>query len=135
MYHALNYIYIYWILLLPSQIWNKYDQSNVKLLKQKWTQILPVRIQCLQSLFLSINNLLMEMICKFILDMVNIWYWCNNTNSTYVPYLTYNCSTNIRLKIGKLNLVDLAGSENIGRSGAVDKRAREAGKNNLEFCA
>ena len=34
-----------------------------------------------------------------------------------------------RLKIGKLNLVDLAGSENIGRSGAVDKRAREAGKN------
>ena len=24
--------------------------------------------------------------------------------------------------------VDLAGSENIGRSGAVDKRAREAGK-------
>ena len=36
--------------------------------------------------------------------------------------------TYFRLKIGKLNLVDLAGSENIGRSGAVDKRAREAGK-------
>ncbi|XP_052099395.1 kinesin-like protein KIF11 [Mytilus californianus] len=34
------------------------------------------------------------------------------------------------LKIGKLNLVDLAGSENIGRSGAVDKRAREAGSIN-----
>ena len=31
---------------------------------------------------------------------------------------------------GKLNLVDLAGSENIGRSGAVDKRAREAGNIN-----
>ncbi len=31
------------------------------------------------------------------------------------------------LKIGKLNLVDLAGSENIGRSGAENKRAREAG--------
>lgn len=31
------------------------------------------------------------------------------------------------LKIGKLNLVDLAGSEAVGRSGAVDKRAREAG--------
>ena len=32
------------------------------------------------------------------------------------------------LKLEKLNLVDLAGSEkNIGRSGAVDKRAREAG--------
>ncbi len=31
---------------------------------------------------------------------------------------------------GKLNLVDLAGSENIGRSGAVDQRAREAGKIN-----
>lgn len=34
------------------------------------------------------------------------------------------------LKIGKLNLVDLAGSENIGRSGASDKRAREAGSIN-----
>ncbi|XP_040583693.1 kinesin-like protein KIF11 [Lepeophtheirus salmonis] len=34
------------------------------------------------------------------------------------------------IKIGKLNLVDLAGSENIGRSGAIDKRAREAGNIN-----
>ncbi|XP_028845560.1 kinesin-like protein KIF11 isoform X2 [Denticeps clupeoides] len=34
------------------------------------------------------------------------------------------------VKMGKLNLVDLAGSENIGRSGAVDKRAREAGNIN-----
>lgn len=33
-------------------------------------------------------------------------------------------------KTGKLNLVDLAGSENIGRSGAVDMRAREAGNIN-----
>jgi kinesin family protein 11 len=31
------------------------------------------------------------------------------------------------LTVGKLNLVDLAGSENIGRSGAKDSRAREAG--------
>lgn len=31
------------------------------------------------------------------------------------------------LRIGKFNLVDLAGSEAIGRSGATDKRAREAG--------
>lgn len=31
------------------------------------------------------------------------------------------------LRSGKLNLVDLAGSENIGRSGAENKRAREAG--------
>lgn len=34
------------------------------------------------------------------------------------------------LRIGKLNLVDLAGSENIGRSGAKDTRAREAGNIN-----
>ncbi|ORY72338.1 kinesin-domain-containing protein [Neocallimastix californiae] len=34
------------------------------------------------------------------------------------------------LKVGKLNLVDLAGSENIGRSGAENKRAREAGSIN-----
>lgn len=31
------------------------------------------------------------------------------------------------LKVGKMNLVDLAGSENIGRSGAENKRAKEAG--------
>ena len=31
------------------------------------------------------------------------------------------------IKTGKLYLVDLAGSENIGRSGAVKDRAREAG--------
>ena len=34
------------------------------------------------------------------------------------------------LRIGKLNLVDLAGSENIGRSGAINQRAREAGNIN-----
>lgn len=34
------------------------------------------------------------------------------------------------LKVGKLNLVDLAGSENIGRSGAIKGRAREAGNIN-----
>uniref|UniRef100_A0A914VF80 Kinesin-like protein n=1 Tax=Plectus sambesii TaxID=2011161 RepID=A0A914VF80_9BILA len=34
------------------------------------------------------------------------------------------------LRQGKLHLVDLAGSECIGRSGAVDKRAREAGNIN-----
>lgn len=31
------------------------------------------------------------------------------------------------LRTGKIHLVDLAGSENVGRSGAVDQRAREAG--------
>jgi kinesin family protein 11 len=31
------------------------------------------------------------------------------------------------LRIGKIHLVDLAGSENVGRSGAIDQRAREAG--------
>ncbi|KAL0048004.1 hypothetical protein WJX82_005489 [Trebouxia sp. C0006] len=31
------------------------------------------------------------------------------------------------IKVGKLYLVDLAGSENVGRSGAVDVRAKEAG--------
>ncbi|XP_026671284.1 kinesin-like protein Klp61F [Ceratina calcarata] len=34
------------------------------------------------------------------------------------------------LKTGKLNLVDLAGSENVGRSGAIDRTAREAGNVN-----
>ncbi|XP_069704822.1 kinesin-like protein KLP2 isoform X2 [Periplaneta americana] len=35
-----------------------------------------------------------------------------------------------RQKTGQLNLVDLAGSENIGQSGAMDKKAREAGSIN-----
>ena len=39
------------------------------------------------------------------------------------------------LKTGKLNLVDLAGSENVGRSGAVDKRLREAGTINQSLLA
>jgi len=34
------------------------------------------------------------------------------------------------LKTGKFYLVDLAGSENVGRSGAVAGRAREAGNIN-----
>lgn len=46
----------------------------------------------------------------------------------------FNISVTIRegqlMKSAKLNLVDLAGSENIGRSGAQDKRAREAGNIN-----
>jgi len=37
------------------------------------------------------------------------------------------------LRQGKINLVDLAGSENIGRSGATDKRAREAGNINVSL--
>lgn len=36
------------------------------------------------------------------------------------------------LRVGKIHLVDLAGSENVGRSGAVDARAREAGMS--PFC-
>ncbi|BGP26707.1 kinesin family member 11 [Rhodotorula toruloides] len=39
------------------------------------------------------------------------------------------------LKVGKLNLVDLAGSENVGRSGAVLGRAREAGMINASLLA
>lgn len=34
------------------------------------------------------------------------------------------------VRVGKLNLVDLAGSENIGRSGAIERRACEAGNIN-----
>ena len=39
------------------------------------------------------------------------------------------------VKTGKLNLVDLAGSENIGRSGALEKRAAEAGNINKSLLA
>ncbi|GFX63253.1 kinesin-like protein KIF11 [Trichonephila clavipes] len=40
-----------------------------------------------------------------------------------------------KTKTGKLNLVDLAGSENIGRSGAIERRAREAGNINQSLLA
>ncbi|KNC79938.1 hypothetical protein SARC_07687 [Sphaeroforma arctica JP610] len=39
------------------------------------------------------------------------------------------------IRMGKLNMVDLAGSENIGRSGAVHVRAREAGSINKSLHA
>ena len=39
------------------------------------------------------------------------------------------------VRTGKLNLVDLAGSENISRSGAKDKRAKEAGAINTSLVA
>ncbi|KAI6191648.1 Kinesin-like protein KIF11 [Aphelenchoides bicaudatus] len=39
------------------------------------------------------------------------------------------------LRIGKMNLVDLAGSENVGRSGAIEQRAREAGNINTSLLA
>ncbi|CAD5234740.1 unnamed protein product [Bursaphelenchus xylophilus] len=39
------------------------------------------------------------------------------------------------LRVGKIHLVDLAGSENVGRSGAVDQRAREAGNINTSLLA
>lgn len=39
------------------------------------------------------------------------------------------------LRVGKLNLVDLAGSENVGRSGAQNQRAREAGMINQSLLA
>nr|XP_039260163.1 kinesin-like protein KIF11-A [Styela clava] len=51
------------------------------------------------------------------------------TITVHLKELTKNVGEEM-VKIGKLNLVDLAGSENIGRSGAVDMRAREAGNIN-----
>lgn len=45
-------------------------------------------------------------------------------------HIKENSNGRNELRIGKLNLVDLAGSENIARSGAQDKRVREAGNIN-----
>lgn len=59
---------------------------------------------------------------------------CNDLSSRShtVFTITVNVKTiaedgEVLIRTGKLNLVDLAGSENIGRSGAENKRAREAG--------
>jgi hypothetical protein len=67
-------------------------------------------------------------------DFLNVCL-CVNSRSHTVFSITVHIKENSLdgeelLKTGKLNLVDLAGSENIGRSGAVDKRAREAGNIN-----
>lgn len=51
----------------------------------------------------------------------------------YTHFLSSFKQTLLSLKVGKLNLVDLAGSENIGRSGAENRRAREAGTINQVF--
>jgi len=66
---------------------------------------------------------------------VDFCYFYVNSRSHTVFSITVHIKENSvdgeeLLKTGKLNLVDLAGSENIGRSGAVDKRAREAGNIN-----
>ncbi|ORX72985.1 kinesin-domain-containing protein [Linderina pennispora] len=64
---------------------------------------------------------------------------CNDTSSRSHAIFTINVLVresalgsdgDYVLKRGKLNLVDLAGSENIGRSGAENMRAREAGQIN-----
>ena len=59
---------------------------------------------------------------------------CNDLSSRSHTVFTITVSTNRTtesgedyVSSGKLNLVDLAGSENIGRSGAENKRAAEAG--------
>lgn len=60
-------------------------------------------------------------------------FFCSRSHTVFSITVHTKESTNEGedlLKTGKLNLVDLAGSENIGRSGAVDKRAREAGNIN-----
>lgn len=66
-----------------------------------------------------------------------IWYVCFSRSHS-VFSITVHIRENTLdgeelLKTGKLYLVDLAGSENIGRSGAVDKRAREAGTKNTNL--
>jgi kinesin family member 11 len=57
--------------------------------------------------------------------------WSNDSRSHTVFTITVHLKETTEgedmLRVGKLNLVDLAGSESIGRSGAADKRAREAG--------
>ncbi|KAG5354430.1 Kinesin-like protein bimC [Yarrowia sp. C11] len=62
---------------------------------------------------------------------------CNDMSSRSHSVLTITLSTKEYtadgqeyLRTGKLNLVDLAGSENVGRSGAENMRAREAGSIN-----
>jgi kinesin family protein 11 len=59
---------------------------------------------------------------------------CNDLSSRSHTVFTITISAKViaedgevLVRTGKLNLVDLAGSENIGRSGAENKRAREAG--------
>ncbi|GAA5954378.1 hypothetical protein JCM10213_005365 [Rhodosporidiobolus nylandii] len=65
---------------------------------------------------------------------------CNERSSrshsifTIHVHVKENGGTDV-LKVGKLNLVDLAGSENVGRSGAVQGRAREAGMINASLLA
>jgi kinesin family member 11 len=51
----------------------------------------------------------------------------SHTVFTVTVYLKEATEGEDMLRVGKLNLVDLAGSESIGRSGAKNDRAREAG--------
>jgi kinesin family protein 11 len=60
----------------------------------------------------------------------------SRSHSIFQIIVTLKDSSNSSLlRVGKLNLVDLAGSENVARSGAVQGRAREAGRINVSLLA
>lgn len=70
---------------------------------------------------------------NFVLLMYILYYTFSRSHTVFsitIHIKENNVDGEELLKTGKLNLVDLAGSENVGRSGAVDRRAREAGNIN-----
>ena len=64
---------------------------------------------------------------RFLPPRVSLMDSRSHTVFTITLYLKETTEGEDMLRVGKLNLVDLAGSESIGRSGAKNDRAREAG--------
>lgn len=61
--------------------------------------------------------------------------WSSRSHSIFTLTVNSSGTGSELFTTGKLNLVDLAGSENIARSGAQDKRAREAANINQSLLA
>jgi kinesin family protein 11 len=93
-----------------------------------------VSIQGMEEVFIRTPEHGMEVLIDGSLKRQEASTKCNDHSSR--SHSVFTITVNIKqvtsdgqelVRVGKLNLVDLAGSENINRSGAENKRAREAG--------
>lgn len=93
-----------------------------------------VSIQGMEEVFIRTPEHGMEVLIDGSLRRQEASTKCNDHSSR--SHSVFTITVNIKqvtsdgqelVRVGKLNLVDLAGSENINRSGAENKRAREAG--------
>jgi len=109
------------------------DRERLKIVEDKRAGI---RVQNLEEIPVKSADEVFAFVSKGIAKRATAETACNaqSSRSHCVFTLTIHSRESAEgedvIKVGKLNLVDLAGSECVGRSGAKDVRAREAGNIN-----